>query len=120
MTGGDVKDDVPEIFWETTARTKIVSCLTSVQMAFSLKSMNFSECHLVGDIGAGAGKFSLLVAERNVDVVAIDVDLPRIKRLKFKKKLIDVVQADARNIPLREGHSQRSFYDGSYRLYTRI
>jgi len=60
MAESNVKDCVPETFWETAARTKMGSYLTNVEMAFFLKSMNFSECHLVGDIGAGAGKFSLL------------------------------------------------------------
>ena len=71
-------------------------------MAFFLKSINFSECHLVGDIGAGAGKFSLLAAEKNVEVVAIDIDLPGLRRLRFKNRLVNVVLADVRNIPLKE------------------
>jgi len=71
-------------------------------MAFFLKSINFSECHLVGDIGAGAGKFSLLAAEKNVEVVAIDIDLHGLRRLRFKNRLVNVVLADVRNIPLKE------------------
>ena len=71
-------------------------------MAFFLKSINFSECHLVGDIGAGAGKFSLLAAEKNVEVVAIDIDLPGLRRLRFKNRLVNLVLADVRNIPLKE------------------
>jgi ubiquinone/menaquinone biosynthesis C-methylase UbiE len=78
------------------------SYLTNVEMAFFLKSINFSECHLVGDIGAGAGKFSLLAAEKNVEVVAIDIDLPGLRRLRFKNRLVNVVLADVRNIPLKE------------------
>ena len=71
-------------------------------MAFFLKSINFSECHLVGDIGAGAGKFQLLAAEKNVEVVAIAIDLPGLRRLRFKNRLVNVVLADVRNIPLKE------------------
>jgi hypothetical protein len=63
MGEGNVKDDVPVTHWETAARTKMGSYLTSVEMAFFLKSINFSKCRLVGDIGAEAGKFSLLAAE---------------------------------------------------------
>jgi hypothetical protein len=95
------------------------SYLTNVEMAFFLKSMNFSECHLVCDIRASAGKFSLLAAERNVDVVAINIDLSGLKRLKFRNKLTNVVQADAKHSFERE-HPRRSFYDGSDRLYNRI
>jgi len=109
MGEGNVKDDVPVTHWETAARTKMGSYLTSVEMAFFLKSINFSKCRLVGDIGAEAGKFSLLAAEKNVDVVALDVDLPGLKRLRFKNKLVNVVLADARNIPLKEGILDAAF-----------
>jgi ubiquinone/menaquinone biosynthesis C-methylase UbiE len=85
------------------------SYLTNVEMAFFLKSINFSKCRLVGDIGAEAGKFSLLAAEKNVDVVALDIDLPGLKRLRFKNKLVNVVLADARNIPLKEGILDAAF-----------
>jgi len=64
---------------------------------------------LVGDIGAEAGKFSLLSAEKNVQVVAIDIDLPGLKRLRFKNKLVNVVLADARNIPLKDGVLDAAF-----------
>jgi len=109
MAESNVKDCVPETFWEAAARTKMGSYLTNVEMAFFLKSINFSKCRLVGDIGAGAGKFSLLAAERNVDVVAIDIDLSGLKRLKFRNKLTNVVQADARNIPLKESILDAAF-----------
>jgi len=48
-------------------------------------------------------------AERNVDVVAIDIDLSGLKRLKFRNKLTNVVQADARNIPLKESILDAAF-----------
>jgi predicted RNA methylase len=67
---------------------------------------------LVGDIGAEAGKFSLLAAEKNVDVVALDIDLPGLKRLRFKNKLVNVVLADARNIFERR-YPRCGLYDGS-------
>ena len=109
MGEGNVKDAVPVTHWETAARTKMGSYLTSVEMAFFLKSINFSKCRLVGDIGAEAGKFSLLAAEKNVDVVALDIDLPGLKRLRFKNKLVNVVLADARNIPLKESILDAAF-----------
>jgi SAM-dependent methyltransferase len=109
MGEGNVKDGVPVTHWETAARTKMDNYLTSVKMAFFLKSINFSKCRLVGDIGAEAGKFSLLAAEKNVDVVALDVDLPGLKRLRFKNKLVNVVLADARNIPLKDGILDAAF-----------
>jgi ubiquinone/menaquinone biosynthesis C-methylase UbiE len=63
----------------------------------------------VSDIGAEAGKFSLLSREKNLQVVAIDVNLPGLKRLRFKNKLVNVVLADARNIPLKDGVLDAAF-----------
>jgi hypothetical protein len=46
MGEGNVKDDVPETFWEKAASTKMGSYLANVEMSFFLKSMGFSRCHL--------------------------------------------------------------------------
>jgi ubiquinone/menaquinone biosynthesis C-methylase UbiE len=39
--------------------------------------------------------------QRNVDVIAIDIDSHGLKRLRSKNKFIDVVLADATNIPIK-------------------
>jgi len=75
--------------------------LTNIEKDFFLKTINFLECNLVCDVGAGAGKFSLLAAQRNVDVIAIDIDSHGLRRLRSKNKLVNVVLADAKSIPLR-------------------
>jgi len=75
--------------------------LTNIEQGFFLKTINLSECNLVCDIGAGAGKFSLMAVQRNVNVIAIDIDSHGLKRLRSKNKFVDVVLADATNIPLR-------------------
>jgi len=41
--------------------------------------------------------------------VAIDIDLSGLKKLKFRNKLTNVVQADARNIPLKESILDAAF-----------
>jgi hypothetical protein len=40
MAEGDVKDDVPEAFWETAARTKMGSYLTSVKSACLIENIS--------------------------------------------------------------------------------
>jgi hypothetical protein len=42
MGEGNVKDDVPVTHWEAAASTKMGRYLTNVEMAFFLKSINFS------------------------------------------------------------------------------
>jgi len=83
--------------------------LTAVEKGFFLNSIDFKKCNLTCDVGAGAGKFSLLAAERNVDVIAIDIDSSGLKRIKSKNDLICVVLADAKNIPLKGGMFDAAF-----------
>jgi ubiquinone/menaquinone biosynthesis C-methylase UbiE len=91
-----------ETFWETATKTKMGTYLTTIEVEFFLKAINFSECNLVIDIGTGAGKFSLIAAQKNVEVIAIDIDSHGLKRLRLKNNLVNVVLADARYIPIKE------------------
>jgi SAM-dependent methyltransferase len=97
-----MKDVSAETFWEAAARTKMGAYLTAVEVEFFLKSINFSKCNLVIDIGAGAGKFSLIAAKKRVEVVAIDRDLYGLRRLKLKNNRVNIILADARYIPIKE------------------
>jgi ubiquinone/menaquinone biosynthesis C-methylase UbiE len=75
--------------------------LTNVEKGFFLKTINLLQCNLVCDVGAGAGKFSLIAAQRNVNVIAIDIDSQGLKKLRSKNNSVVVVLADAKSIPLR-------------------
>ncbi len=75
--------------------------LSKTEIDFFLSSIDFSECDLVCDIGAGAGKFSLLAAQKNVTVIALDIDRHGLSRIKAKDGHINVIIADARALPLK-------------------
>jgi len=104
-----MKDDSTETFWEVAARTRMGTYLTKMEMNFFLDSIDFSECDLVCDIGAGSGKFSLVAAQKNVAVVALDLDLHGIRRLKAKDGRVNVVLADARALPLKNNIACAAF-----------
>lgn len=77
------------------------SYLTKVETDFILDAVDLSECRLIMDIGAEAGRFSMMSASGSAIVLAIDIDLYGLKRLRSKDKCVDVILADARNMPLR-------------------
>ena len=58
--------------------------------------------HYHQDVGAEAGRFSLLATDTNATVIGIDIDSYGLKRLKLKTKRVNVIQADARKIPLKD------------------
>jgi ubiquinone/menaquinone biosynthesis C-methylase UbiE len=77
--------------------------LTNLETDFISKSINLAQENItVMDVGAEAGRFSLLAANSKVTVVSLDVDSYSLKRLKLKTKQVNVVQADARNLPLKD------------------
>jgi ubiquinone/menaquinone biosynthesis C-methylase UbiE len=55
------------------------------------------------DVGAEAGRFSLFASSYKATVVSVDVDSYSIKRLKLKEKQVNVIQADARKLPFKDG-----------------
>lgn len=101
--------DSVETHWETATRTRMGVYLTRKETEFLLDAIDFSKCSLVCDIGSGAGKFSLLAAQRNISVVSLDVDLHSIRRLKAKDKRIAVIVADAKNLPLKSNIACAAF-----------
>ena len=93
-----------ETHWEAAAKTKMGKYLTTLETAFINKSVMLHKENLsVMDVGAEAGRFSLMASNHNATVVSIDVDCYALKRLKLKDKEVNIIQADARKLPLREG-----------------
>ena len=91
-----------ETHWEKAAKTRMGKYLTRTETDFIFKSINPSQIHTVMDVGAEAGRFSLLAANNNATVIGIDVNSYGLKRLKLKTKHVDIIQADARKIPLKD------------------
>ena len=83
--------------------------LTSLETAFIAKVFDLSKSSFVIDIGAEAGRFSLLAANSKVSVVGIDIDAYSLRRLKQKNKDVTVVQADARHIPFKNSSFDEVF-----------
>ena len=100
-----------ETFWEKAAKTRMGRYLTRVETRFVSGAINQSRRYAILDIGAGAGKFSLLAAEKNATVVSIDIVSQYLKRVKVVNKNVNVIQADARRIPLKD-----ETFDGAFMI----
>ena len=98
-----------ETHWEKAAKTRMGKYLTRLETAFISKAFTPSKDGVVIDVGAEAGRFSLLAANHNLSVIAIDIDAYSLRRIKQKNKEVTVVQADARNIPF-----QSNSFDGVF------
>ena len=96
------KDFSKEMFWETAVRTKVGKYLTDIETHFVLNAVEPLQPQMILDIGAGAGKFSLLTAKSNITVVSIDIVSYGLKRLQLKNPDVQVIKADARKIPLKD------------------
>ncbi len=90
-----------ETHWEKAAKTRMGKYLTRLETDFIVKSLDLSKLNLVIDVGAEAGRFSLLAEASRATVIGIDIDSYSLKRLKLKNRNVNVIQADARKIPLR-------------------
>jgi ubiquinone/menaquinone biosynthesis C-methylase UbiE len=93
-----------ETHWEKAAKTRLGKYLTSIETEFISKSINLSKTSLVLDVGAEAGRFSMLAANSSLNVTGIDIDSHSLRRLKTKNKNVTVIQADARKMPLKTGY----------------
>ena len=92
-----------ETHWEFAAKTKMGKYLTNLETDFISKSIELSQSNIrVMDVGAEAGGFSLLAANSKAIVVSVDVSSYALKRLKLKNKEVNIIQADARHLPLRD------------------
>ena len=93
-----------ETHWEKAAKTRMGKYLTRLESDFIFKSVNLSRENLtVMDVGAEAGRFSLIAAKNKATVLSIDIDSRSLKRLKLKTNQVNIIQADARKIPLIDG-----------------
>lgn len=93
-----------ETHWEKAAKTRLGKYLTSIETDFISKSINLSKSSMVLDVGAEAGRFSMLAANSSLNVTGIDIDSQSLRRLKTKNKDVTVIQADARKMPLKTGY----------------
>ena len=92
-----------ETHWEFAAKTKMGKYLTNLETDFISKSIELSQSNIrVMDVGAEAGRFSLLAANSKAIVVSVDVNSYALKRLKLKNKEVNIIQADARHLPMRD------------------
>ena len=77
--------------------------LTDLETEFISKSIDLYRDNLtVMDVGAEAGRFSLFAANTKAYVVSVDVDSYALKRLHLKNRSVNVIQADARHLPLKD------------------
>lgn len=76
--------------------------LTRTETNFIFESINLSQTHTIMDVGAEAGRFSLLAANDKATVIGIDVDSYGLQRLKLKNQHVNTIRADARRIPLKD------------------
>ncbi len=90
-----------ETHWEKAAKTRLGKYLTRLETDFISKSIDPTKVHLIVDVGAEAGRFSLIAAKSKVEVIGFDIDAYSLRRLKLKSQDVPVVQADARKIPLK-------------------
>jgi 2-polyprenyl-3-methyl-5-hydroxy-6-metoxy-1,4-benzoquinol methylase len=89
--------------WEYAAQTRMGKYLTNLETDFISKSIDLSKENLtVMDVGAEAGRFSLFAANTNAYVMSVDLDSYALKRLHLKNRAVNIVQADARYLPLKD------------------
>ncbi|MDR1992894.1 MAG: class I SAM-dependent methyltransferase [Nitrososphaerota archaeon] len=86
------------------AKTRMGKYLTEIETDFISKAVDLSQEPLsVMDVGAEAGRFSLLPQNSKVQVVSIDINAYALRRLKQKACQVNIILADARCLPLKEG-----------------
>lgn len=93
---------VEETFWEKGNLTRMGVYITALEMDFLASAVGETENQNLLDIGAGAGRFSIPLSEKGMHATSLDLDFHSLKRLKFKNGNVNVVQSDARRIPLKE------------------
>ena len=91
-----------ETHWEKAAKTRMGKYLTRIETDFIFNSVAPAHIHTFMDVGAEAGRFSLMTTSTGTMTIGIDIDSYGLKRLKLKNKNANVIQADARKIPLKD------------------
>jgi ubiquinone/menaquinone biosynthesis C-methylase UbiE len=85
------------------AKTRMGKYLTNLETDFITKSVDFSQKNItVMDVGAEAGRFSLLAANSKATVVSVDINAYALRRLKLKNRQVNIIRADARYLPLKD------------------
>lgn len=78
--------------------------LTKIETDFIKKSVDLSQENItVMDVGAEAGRFSLIATNKKTTVISIDLNSYALKRLKKKSREVNVILADARVLPIKDG-----------------
>jgi len=91
-----------ETHWEKAAKTKMGQYLTKIETDFISEAFSLDQDNVtIMDVGAEAGRFSLLAKNKNATIVSIDIDSYSLKRLKNKNRDVHIIRADARKLPLR-------------------
>ena len=98
MTSRDFSE---KTHWEKAAQTRMGKYLTRMETEFIQNSISLSKCNALMDVGAEAGRFSQFQAEK-IPVISIDIDSYGLQRLKLKSRHANVIQADARRIPIKD------------------
>ncbi len=88
-----------ETHWEKAAKTRMGKYLTKMETQFISSTIDLSTAKTLLDVGAEAGRFSN-VSLYGTLVISVDLDSYGLQRLKLETPLANVIQADARNIPL--------------------
>jgi len=91
-----------ETHWEKAAKTRMGKYLTQIETDFIFKSITPSQTCTIMDVGTEAGRFSSIASDKNATVIGIDLDSYGLRRLKLKTRNVDVIQADARRIPMKD------------------
>jgi len=91
-----------ETHWEKAAKTRMGKYLTQIESDFIFRSIKPSQTCTIMDVGTEAGRFSSIASDKNAAVIGIDIDSYGLKRLKLKTKNVEIIQADARKIPMRD------------------
>lgn len=87
--------------WERAAKTRMGKYLTRIETDFIFKSVNPLQTYAIMDVGPEAGRFSLHFKQQET-IIGINIESYGLKRFKSKAKGINVIQADARKIPIKE------------------
>ena len=90
-----------ETHWEKAAETRMGKYLTRIETQFIKDSIRLQNSNILMDIGAEAGRFSNISVEGTL-VISIDIESYGLQRLKLKTRSANVIQADARNLPLKD------------------
>jgi ubiquinone/menaquinone biosynthesis C-methylase UbiE len=91
-----------ETHWEKAAKTRMGKYLTKMEREFISQSLLQLRVKTAMDIGAEAGRFSLLAGNGRLEMVSIDIDGYALRRLKLKNRGVSIIQADARMVPVRD------------------